>query len=195
VHIPILLLNADILWRISDPAVGPSGGTPQPMAETGTVSGDDAVRPKRAAATALDMVRSLGLILLIIAATLIFVPDLIHPGKSSRVQPVSYQSEVRGFQQVTGKPALVPADLPDGWYANSARLTPKRSNATLYIGWVTPTERYAALYESTLPRITLGKPRPGDRTVRRTIGTLNVVITGSASEQEMAELVAALRRT
>jgi hypothetical protein len=165
------------------------------MSETGAVSSDDAVRPKRAAATALDMVRSLGLILLIIAATLIFVPDLIHPSKSSRVQPVSYQSEVRGFQQVTGKPALAPADLADGWYANSARLTPKGSNATLYIGWVTPTERYVALYESTLSRITLGKGRPGDRTVRRTIGTLNVVITGSASAQEMAELVAALRRT
>jgi hypothetical protein len=89
--------------------------------------------------------------------------------------------------------ALTPAGLT-GWRANSARLTHKASTATLYIGWVTPTDKYAALYESNAPHIAVATSRPGDRTVRRTIGKLTILVTGSASQQELGELADSLGR-
>jgi hypothetical protein len=156
------------------------------------VSDGDVAQPKRVAATVLDMVRSLGLMLVIVAVTLIFVPGLLHPSKSQRVQPVSYTDYARGFRQVTGLTAVTPVGLPDGWYANSAKLTHKGSTATLYIGWVSPTHKYAALYESNASPITIGASRPGDLSVRRTVGKLTIVIKGSATKQELNQLAAAL---
>jgi hypothetical protein len=152
-------------------------------------------RPKRVSGTVLDMVRSLGLLLVIVAATLIFVPGLLHPSKSQRVQPVAYSGFVRGFQQVTGIDAVVPSGLAEGWRANSARLKPaKGSTTTLYIGWVTPSDNYAALYESNSSHIKVDASRPGDRSLRRTIGRLTIVITGSASMDELNQLADSLVR-
>lgn len=153
----------------------------------------DVARPKRASATVLDMVRSLGLMVAIVALTLIFVPNLLHPSKSERVQPYDYSDVVAGFHQVTGLTAVTPSGVPSGWYANSARLTHHGKNATLYIGWVSPTKKYAALYESNQSSIAVDTATVGDRSVRRTIGRLTVVITGSASTAELNELAASLR--
>lgn len=162
------------------------------MPETGPVSGGDIAGPKRASATLLDMVRSLGLMAVIVAVTLIFVPGLLHPSKSQRVQAVSYSDDVRGFQQVTGLVPLTPTGLASGWYANSKKLTYKGATATLYIGWVSPTKKYAALYESNKPEIKIGASRAGDRSVRRTVGKITIFITGSASQEELAELADSL---
>lgn len=156
------------------------------------MSSGDVARPKRPSATALDMVRSLGLMAVIVAVTLIFVPGLLHPSKSQRIQPVSYTDYVTGFHQVTGLTAATPVGLGSGWYANSARLTHKGSTATLYIGWVSPTHKYAALYESNTAAIKTGSSRAGDRSVRRTDGKLTIVVTGSASQAELNELAASL---
>jgi hypothetical protein len=163
------------------------------MPETGPVSGGDIAGPKRASATLLDMVRSLGLMAVIVAVTLIFVPGLLHPSNSQRVQPTSYTDYTRGFRQVTGLTAATPAGLPDGWYANSARLTHKGSTATLYIGWVSPTKKYAALYESNTGQVTAGAVRRGDRSVRTMVGKLTILVTGSASTAELQQLADALR--
>ncbi|HVT65762.1 MAG TPA: DUF4245 domain-containing protein [Mycobacteriales bacterium] len=156
------------------------------------MSGEDVARPKRASATVLDMVRSLGLMLVIVAATLIFVPGLLHPSNSQKVQPVAFADDVRGFRQVTGVPALTPEGLDSGWYANSKNLTYKGSNATLYIGWVSPSKKYAGLYESTKSDIRVSSSRAGDRSVRRRIGKLTILITGSASQAELTELADSL---
>ncbi|HVV77118.1 MAG TPA: DUF4245 domain-containing protein [Mycobacteriales bacterium] len=149
-------------------------------------------RPKRMSGTALDMARSLGLMLVILAVTLIFVPGLLHPSKSQRVQATSYSDDAAGFKQVTGLAAATPTGLVRGWYANAARLTHQGSNATLYIGWVTPTGNYAGLYESNTGSIKVGQERPGDRSVRRQVGRLTIVITGSASEAELNQLADSL---
>jgi hypothetical protein len=147
--------------------------------------------PKRVSATVLDMVRSLGLMLVIVAATLIFVPGLLHPSKSQRVQPVAYDDYVRGFRQVTGLDAATPASL-DGWRANSARLTHKGASATLYIGWVSPSGKYAALYESNAAHIKIDASRPGDRSVHRKVGKLTILVSGSASPDELNQLADSL---
>lgn len=159
----------------------------------GAIARDDVERPKRVSGTVLDMVRSLGLMLVIVAVTLVFVPGLLHPSKSQRVQSYDYSSYVEGFHQVTGITASVPVGLASGWYANSATLTHRHGNATLYIGWVTPTKKYAALYESNSAPVTLTNKERNDRTLRRTIGTLHVVVTGSASTAELNRLADSLQ--
>jgi hypothetical protein len=172
------------------------------MPETGGVSGDVAqqegasavVRPKRVAGTVLDMVRSLGLLAVIVAVTLIFVPGLLHPSKSQRVQPASYRDDAAGFRQVTGVAAITPVGLPQGWYPNSARLAHKGTNATLYIGWVSPSGKYAALYESNNPRASFPAAKATDRSTSRRIGDLTILITGSVSQAELNQLSASLRR-
>ncbi|HWC35861.1 MAG TPA: DUF4245 domain-containing protein [Mycobacteriales bacterium] len=192
------------------------------MTETGVVSGDPAVgsapaRSKRLSGTAVDMVRSLGLLLVIIAVTLVFVPGLLHPSKSQRVRPVAFADDVQGFRQVTGLAAVTPRGLGSGWYANSAALTYRRTVAHLRIGWVTPTKDYAALHEgngpaATFVRTVLGsrgltsiatvnvggdrwtesKSDAGELSLSRTAGRITIVITGSASLAQQRQLAAAV---
>lgn len=187
------------------------------MADETPVSAPDVVKPKRVAATVFDMVRSLGLLAVIVALTLIFVPGLLHPSKSQRFQAVTYSDYVHGFRQVTGTDALVPTGLASGWYANSARLTDSAKHAHLYIGWVTPDSKYLALDESNgsapaLVATVLGAKvvktdgqvqiggatwqryagTGGDNAIARTIGGVTVVITGSGSSTQQSELAEAL---
>ncbi len=138
------------------------------------------------------MVRSLGLMVVIVGATLLFVPNLLHPSKSQRVQPYDYSDDVVGFHQVTGLAALTPGGGLSGWYANSASLTHHGTIATLYVGWVSPTKKYAALYESNGSAISTTAATTGDHSLRRTIGRLSILITGSASTSELNQLAASL---
>jgi Protein of unknown function (DUF4245) len=165
-----------------------------------------------------DMVRSLGLIAVIIAVTLIFVPGLVHPSKSDRFQAVDYSDYVSGFAQVTGQAALVPAALPSGWTANAGQLTGPAAAEHLHIGWATPGSEYAALEESVAPMKTLvatvlgsrgatvtGSVPIGDaqwqtRTSSRgeyslssVVGDISIVITGSASPAEQQLLATSLQ--
>jgi hypothetical protein len=182
------------------------------------VTTTDVVRPKRGRQTAFDMLRSLGLIVVVVALTLVFVPNLIHPGKSSRYPSADYNDDVFGFRQVTGVQPLAPAGLSSGWYANGAWLTHKGRTAHLHIGWVTPNREYAALEEDVglPPSAFIGSvlgargshstgttairgadwaertSSRGERSISRTIGRLTVVITGSASAEQQAQLAAAL---
>lgn len=177
------------------------------------------VAPKRISQTLLDMVRSLGLMVVIIGVTLIFVPNLIHPGKSSRVQPADFSSDAVGFHQVTGQPALVPQGLPAGWYANGATFTRSGpSSAHLHIGWVTPDQKYVGLEESNSAAggfiaAVLGRrgsvptgsvsfsgsgwdlrtSSAGELALTSTKDGITVVLVGSASAAQEQELAAALQ--
>lgn len=178
----------------------------------------EVVKPKRAAATVLDMVRSLGVMVIVIALTLIFVPGLLHPSKSQRVQSFDYSDDVTGFKQVTGLVALVPDGLPAQWYANSGSLLYAGRHAHLHIGWVSPTNDYAALEESNntaqpFIEAVLGSSgvhvtsyvRIAGQTWARSVSAkgekslvfttpdgITVVITGSASPSQQAQLAASL---
>ncbi|HWA66743.1 MAG TPA: DUF4245 domain-containing protein [Mycobacteriales bacterium] len=168
-------------------------------------------------ATLWDMVRSLGVMAVVVALTLIFVPGLLHPSKSQRFAAVSYSDYTAGFKQVTGIDALVPTGLGPKWYANSANLKYAGKHAHLHIGWVTPTKDYAALEESNSPanafiESVLGSrgltvtskhymngvawdrrvSANGERSLTCTVGKVTVVITGSASETQDDILAAAL---
>jgi Protein of unknown function (DUF4245) len=164
------------------------------------------------------MVRSLGLIAIVIALTLIFVPGLLHPSKSQRFPGTDYSDYVSGFRQLTGKAALTPANLPKGWAANAATLSGGKATAHLHIGWATPGSKYAGLEESVQPAASfvlsvLGRrgtnaigsvtidgsewatrtSTRGEYSLSRTIRGITVIVTGSATPAQIQLLAASLR--
>ena len=174
-------------------------------------------RPKRGRESIADMIRSLGLVSIVIAATLIFVPGLFHPSKSQRYPGVSYADYVAGFHQLSGRTALTPRSLPKGWAANAAALTGTKTTAHLHIGWATPGAKYAGLEESVASAsafvpATLGvqlatvtgsvaigdatwgtvRSARGEYSLTRTIRGITVVITGSATVTQLQLLAASL---
>lgn len=178
----------------------------------------DVTRPKRGRESVADMVRSLGLVGVVIAATLIFVPGLFHPSKSQQFQPVDYSDYVSGFHQVTDQTALAPSSLPSGWTANAGALTGPAAAEHLHIGFATPGSEYAGLEESVeslaafVPSVLgtrgatvtgsalVGGTRwqtrtssRGEYSLTRTIRGIAIVITGSATDAQLQQLAASLR--
>jgi len=183
------------------------------------VTSTDVVKPKSAKDTMFDMVRSLGLIAVILAVTLLFVPGLLHPSKSQRVQPVDYSDVVIGFKQVTGQLAYAPTNLPTTWKATSRSLTHKGSYAHMHVGFVAPDNNYAGLDEATGDPTTFVQSILGHRGLTQTATTtingstwsertsqrgetslvrttkgLTVVITGSTNPANQQALAASLQR-
>jgi Protein of unknown function (DUF4245) len=163
------------------------------------------------------MVRSLGLVAVIIAVTLIFVPGLIHPSKSLKLAPIDYSDYLAGFHQLSGKVALRPGSLPKGWAANAGSLNGVKTTAHLHIGWATPGAKYAGLEESVeaaarfVPTV-LGQrgaavtgsvpingvawqtrtSSRGEYSLSRVIGGITIVVTGSATNAQLQLLAASL---
>jgi hypothetical protein len=173
--------------------------------------------PKRGSETLLDMARSLGLIGAIIAFTLLFVPGLIHPGSKDRLQPVDYSSYVSGFHDVTGVTAMTPRPAPDGFRPTSGRLTGPAATEHLHIGFAVPGTTYAGVEESvgplpTLVAALLGKrgatvtghaviagvtwqsrlSSRGEVALTRRVAGLNLLVTGSASAEQLELLAGSL---
>jgi hypothetical protein len=164
------------------------------------------------------MVRSLGLIAVIVAVSLIFVPGLLHPSKSQRFPAAPYSDYVTGFHEISGRAALAPRPVPKGWYANAGALSGTRTTAHLHIGWVTPGSRYAGLEESVqspavfVPSV-LGRrggtvtgsvpingttwqtstSSRGEQSLSTTIRGITVVITGNATDAQLQQLAGSLR--
>lgn len=166
----------------------------------------------------LDMVRSLGLIVAVVAVSLIFVPGLLHPGKSQKLPPVDYTDVVTGFHQVTGRAALAPAALPAGWRATSESLTHHGRLAHMHVGFATPDSKYAGLEEANEParefirtvlgprgltptgttvvrgsRWTTRTSQRGEISLTATSRGVTTVITGSAGLLEQQALAGSLR--
>jgi hypothetical protein len=164
------------------------------------------------------MVRSLGLVALVVAASLIFVPGLFHPSKSQRFPGANYRDYVAGFRQLTGQSAYTPTTLFHGWSANAASLTGSKTTAHLHIGWVTPNSKYAGLEESVSSpagfvrsvlgvsitavtgNVTLGannwqtlRSARGEYSVVRVSNGVTLVVTGSASIEEIDMLAGSLQ--
>ena len=165
----------------------------------------------------MDMVRSLGLIAVIIAITLIFVPSLLHPGKSERFPAVDYSDYVSGFKTVTGHSALTPMPAPKGFAANAGALTGPKAAEHLHIGFATPGAKYAGLEESVAPATSFARSvigasgaiaigqvaidgvawkvstsTRGEYSLRRTFGAVTVIVTGSATVPQLQSLAASL---
>jgi len=166
----------------------------------------------------MDMVRSLGLIVLIIAAMLIFVPALVHPSSRDKYPAVDISDYLTGFHEVTGESALVPDlhALP-GWKPTAATLTGPARAEHLRIGFSAPGAKYAGLEESVTPstqfiRATLGAAgtassgtvriggtrwsgrmsNDGEYALSRAVGPVTVIVTGSATVDQLRTLAGSL---
>lgn len=166
-----------------------------------------------------DMVRSLGLMAVIVAAVLFLgARYLIMPGSAARPAAVDYSSALQDFPRVAGAPVLRPTSLPSDWRANAARLLSPAGATQLHIGWAVPGSRYAGLDEATGPSealvtSVLGTPglavhgtttiggaqwqqrtsSLGERAYTRQFGKVTVVVTGNATDDQLRLLAASLQ--
>jgi hypothetical protein len=204
----------------------------QPAASSAAEPADPAAPPRPAAGAVLrpsrrhtytvgDMVRSLGLIMLITVVILLLGPGrrLIFPGDQAQPVPhASYGGNVRAAGQIAHRGFLAPSGLPDGWRSTSARnSTDPQAPATLHIGFVTPRHEYAGVEESSgraepflADKLGTGAERRrgtvdiggqtwqrrtdsrGEAALTRTAGGLTTVVTGSAGLAELRTLAGSL---
>lgn len=180
----------------------------------------DVARPRPARFALGDMARSLGLLVVIVAALLFIGParSLILPGSKDKMPPVDYSGYVQGFDEVAGPDAVVPVGLPTSWRANAGSVDNTTSSAHLHIGWAVPGTAFAGLDEGTgdvnaLLRLVTGRSsvqsrgetsiagatwmvRRSDRqetVYTRDINGVFVIVTGSASDAQLRQLAASLR--
>lgn len=180
-------------------------------------------RPKGLRDSLVDMGRSLGLMLLILAVVVLVTParGLIFPDRNDRMPATDYSDVVSGFAQVTHQPAFAPAGLPASWRANAAYLTGSSAkDERLHIGFVTPGSHFAEVDETAggggaLIADVLGKRAAtatgtatiggetwdvrtsdrGERSLTRVAGAVTIVVTGDARPTDLDRLCASLRAT
>jgi hypothetical protein len=93
---------------------------------------------KRGRETALDMVRSLGLVLLVIVP--VWFLAKAPASDEQELREVDPRGSIAAF--AADQPGVpVPGELPDGWRATSSSYS--GGDRALRIGWVTPTTQYA----------------------------------------------------
>ena len=101
-----------------------------------------AKKKSRGRETAGDMIRSIGLIMIVVVP----IWFLARPpsGDAEKIRVVDPTSDITAFAQaVPGAP--VPGPLPPDWRATSSTLDP----GALRVGWVTPSGQYAEYAAST----------------------------------------------
>jgi hypothetical protein len=177
----------------------------------------EVVKPRRGRETAFDMVRSFGLMIVVVGVTLLFVPSLLHPSAKDKFPAFDASGLIDGFHDVTGRAALVPGPLPSGFRPTAGTLTGPAATERMHIGYAAPGQSFAGLDETVGPTSGLVATVLGaagtsvDGTVpvagavwqRRTSsrgeialvhrsGGIAVVVTGSASEPTLVALAASL---
>lgn len=168
------------------------------------------------------MGRSLGLVLGFVLLFLLIGPtrELIFPTgpHGTAVKTVDAAASVSAARQIAAYRVLAPRGLPAGWRPTSARIavapSAGGSSATLHLGYVTPAERYLGFEEGdaagfaaavlgsgagSLPPVDVaGQPwqqwrtAAGELALSRTAGGRSVVLTGSATLDELRTFAASL---
>lgn len=105
----------------------------------------DAAAKRRAKQTVINLALSLGASLGIVLLIIFIVPR----DDSNRLQPVDYKSIAMEAQVSSSKDIIAP-ELPQGWWANSARWSAKPADgvATWYAGFVGPKNQYIGLTQA-----------------------------------------------
>jgi Protein of unknown function (DUF4245) len=174
---------------------------------------------QRGRQTVLDMVRSLGLVLVVVAV----VVGLTIRTRGHSVNVVDYRSVLA--EAVVGAPyeLVAPVGLPSGWRPTSVYFDPAgtagRAGVTSWhVGFVSPKDQYAAFEQTNEPAadmlssVLLGPvldsttslvdgvtwqrwddARSNRRAIVRTQRGVTVVVDGSADWAELDQLAAALR--
>lgn len=161
-----------------------------------------------------DMVRSLAVVLVVVAVTLV----IVWRPKPEAVKPVDPIAAVTLVTMQKDFPPLVPSGLATGWTATSARFEPtvkSGGRSVFHVGYVTPSGEYAQVQETTatsaafLAESTDGGVAGGTRQVggrtwqvwtsdgRDSLvladGSHVVVVSGTGGIDEVAALAGALR--
>lgn len=174
-------------------------------------------RRPRGFETVGDMLRSLGVVLAAVAVILL-ITLRAHPAAVTVVDPTQARQAVQAEAKFA---AEEPAGLSSRWRLTSARFQSSLVSPTgadvWHLGWVTPNNGYAALEQSDGPASLLlrsvldgavqvgagagpfsgwqrwtGSPAKWQAYVRQ-VGPSTLVVYGSASDAELAQLVAALQ--
>ena len=183
------------------------------------VSSPDVARRRPTRFVLGDIVRSLGLLALVIVTLLFIGParSLILPGDKDRMPAVDYTGAARGFTELTHVNAVVPEVVPDGWRTNAASRRQVRDLQQLHVGWAVPGEQFVGLDEGVgdnalLLRLVAGRTgldvrgttsiaggswdvhrsARGEPVFTRTFGAVFVVVTGSASSDQLRQFAASL---
>jgi Protein of unknown function (DUF4245) len=161
-----------------------------------------------------DMVRSMALVLVVVAVVVLLT--LRHePGE--KVTRVDFSEMLAQARSAASYDVLAPVGLDKAWIATSARADSEGNAVTWHLGFVTPDGHYAAVEQSDgsaaglLAEHVQGASRSGTRTVLgvpwqqlvggqpepralETRGTgVTTLVTGNASFAELAQLAGALR--
>ncbi len=164
-----------------------------------------------------DMVRSLGLVLVVVAVLVLIT--LRPPGEEVRV--VDYAQTLRLAGAGAPFPPADAVGLPEGWRATSAYFDPPQRTGSAgvvrwHIGWLTPRDEYAAVEQgngdaAALLEEQLGQAQPagastvggqawqrntgtnGRRALTLASGDVLTVVHGTADWGELEQLAAALR--
>jgi hypothetical protein len=198
------------------PAAAPAAAEPAAPSSS-AVPAASAAESRAAKFTPANMVRSLLpltlLILVIVGVT------AVRQNPEDPVRDVDPGPSISLAAERAGYPLLVPQGLPEGWRPTSVRTDAVSGAAgdpvTLEIGWFTPAEEYAGYVISdragvaalddvlddatddgtvqvggaTWDRKTTER---GETALTRTEGTATLLVTGSAPDEELEELAAAI---
>ena len=102
-------------------------------------------RPRRRRGTALDMVRSLGLVTAGVAALMLFT---LRDQPDRTPITVDIAATVEAARADAGYPVLAVTALPPGWYANFAefsRIPGEPGHEVFHVGYITTDEHYFAV--------------------------------------------------
>jgi hypothetical protein len=161
-----------------------------------------------------DMVRSMALVLGLVAVIVL----LAWRPQPEAVKVVDPAPVIAMAEAGAGFPVAVPTSLPSDWRATSARWEPTPASGgepVLHIGYVTPSEEYAQVAESTadsdayLAEQTAKAVQEDDMTIAdttwqtwrgqgrrslvRTAAGVVTIVSGSAPWEELAILAASLQ--
>lgn len=169
---------------------------------------------KRGRETVADMARSLGLVLLVVAAIVL----LTQRQWGDATPEVDVDTALSSARRAAPYDVLAPQGLGEAWEPRSVRYrTPADGSTTWHLGYTTPTEEYAGLEQSdgdadafvadrslggerrgrvevageTWTRYVAGDPER--RTLARTEAGVTTVVAGSAPWPELERLAASLR--
>jgi len=173
---------------------------------------------RRGRKTAVDMVRSLGLVLVIV----LLLVAITWRARPDPVRVVDYRAATESARLQIDWPVLSPTALTQDWRSTSARVE-RAADGSIewYVGMVTPTDRFASVAQSDVERTPAIRKYIADRTFAgvesgeatiagvtwrrfvtddeqtrslvRTDRGVTVVVSGTAEWDELATFAASLR--
>jgi hypothetical protein len=198
--------NAGVTETPTTPAQPPAAGTASPVPKPAT--------RRRGRETVGDMVRSLALVLVVVAVLVLLT---LRDEPKARITPIDYTATLGEIRAQAAYDVLAPAGLGSGWRATSARATSEGKATSWHLGLVTPAGRYAAVEQSDGSRRTfvdtvaqgshragtvriggvawtrLEGGQPEQRALLRTSGGATTLVAGSGSWPELERLARSLR--